>query len=335
MAEHILANIDFSSDALSIGLQKKLSLQLSALSFYLGSQADKAILQFKPDANFLKQLHALKAPISSYVSWEDLQEKAIINPWAKTEKLFLDCNLRNFHLKYPLSQIETKSASKAFAFELLPPPFLSCLVQSKEEALNFLKLHDCLFVMKSALDQSGLGHHFIKAHHELTLACMPDISYQNIRVEKWVKRVLDFSSQWLICDSVNLLGLCEIFNNEKGGYRGSKFPLEYPAYEEFFKEHIAKVRPILEILQSQGFRGHIGVDAFIFQENMQILLCPMIEMNPRKTMGYLALHLALHFKKSCFIEITNKQSPHLLLPQVIHTKNATLQYKTNIAMQLQ
>lgn len=330
MAEHILANIDFSEGSSTSLIQQKLAWQLAALSFSIGSKYDCALMPYELDQDYLSQLKKLNLPVSDYVLWDTIDAHKIINPWVKTKKLLQECESKKLTVKYPLSDIETKTACKAFAFKLLSPPFLSTLLHSKKEVFEFLKSQRGLFVLKSPLQQSGMGHHFISASEILTEAQLPEINYQNIRVEKWVHRLLDFSSQWLLDETVNCLGLCEIINNDKGGYKGSKFPLDNQKYECFFKEHIEQVSPIIHELHKQGYRGHLGVDAFIYEENKNTLLCPLIELNPRKTMGFVALNLSKHLNKYCHIEITNKKSANLLLPTKAIINNSVLKFKSNL-----
>lgn len=332
MAEHILANIDFSTDQSDELIQKKLALQLSALAFYTGSKEDVAVLPYKLDPVYLETLNAIQAPIGNYILWNDLYENAVINPWCKTQKLLQECKIKKVNIKYPLSEIELKAGSKAFAFSISPPPFISTLVDTKQTAVEFLQSQQGLFVIKSPDQQSGMGHYFIQAHPNLTPSCLPDIIYKNVRLEKWVTRLLDFSSQWLLNQHVNLLGLCEIINNDKGGYKGSKYPLVKPEYDCFFKEHIKYITPIIHALHAEGYRGNLGVDAFIFEENNEIKLCPLIEINPRKTMGFVALNLAIHLQKPCHIEKTFHKHGQLLLPQKIEHENKTFSFKSNLEL---
>lgn len=332
MSEHILANIDFPTQKSPLVTPDKLALQLSALSFCMGSKDDIAIVPFTPDPRYFEHLQHLNLPISTFTLWEHLAENTLINPWMKTRKLLTECEEKKLRLKYPCSDIEIKTASKAFSFDLLAPPFIAKLIHSKEDLLDFLTTQEGLFVIKTPLGQSGRGHYFIHADKNISLSSLPDICYQNVRVERWVKRHLDFSSQWLLDDKVSLLGLCEIINNHKGGYKGSKFPLINPAYDHFFHDHIQQVSPIIDNLYTQGYRGHLGVDAFIFEDNNKLCLCPLIELNPRKTMGFIALNLSLHFKKPCHIELTHDLSGILLLPTQIHMPYGMLKFKTNIEL---
>lgn len=332
MSEYILANIDFSHHKPLSPLEQKLALQLSALSFCLGTKDDKATVCFTPDQAYLDHIHSLDLPVTDYILWDALSENTLLNPWMKTNALLKACEEKKIPIKYPFSDIEIKTASKAFAFALSPPPFKAKLIDSKQELLEFLNEQEGLFVLKKPLDQSGRGHYFINAGKNISSHSIPDINYQGVRVEKWVKRHLDFSSQWLLDDKIALLGLCEIINNHKGGYKGSKFPLINPQYEHFFDQHIQQVTPIIQTLHKQGYRGHLGVDAFIFEQDNQLDLCPLIELNPRKTMGFVALNLSLHFKKPCHITLSRSQSGMMLLPTKIKTKQGLYTFKTNLEL---
>lgn len=49
---------------------------------------------------------------------------------------------------------------------------------------------------------------------------------------------------------------------------------------------------IVPELEARGFIGNFGVDAFVFQDaNGDLKIKPLVELNPRTTMGHIALHL--------------------------------------------
>ena len=161
----------------------------------------------------------------------------------------------------------------------------------------------------------------------------PQIDYAQARLEKWVDRVFDFSSQWLFDDSVHELGLCGLINNQKGSYMGSIYPLKNNPFHDFFVKHIEFIRPILQNFHKEGFRGHLGVDAFIYLENGKPCLCPLIEINPRKTMGYVALNLSKHFNQTVKISF-GPFTKDSILPRHIQKNGAIIKYSKNLNLTL-
>ncbi len=130
-----------------------------------------------------------------------------------------------------------------------------------------------------------------------------------IVVEPWLKREYDFSVQLEMRDgTLRVLGYTRLLNNVRGQFRGIvtngfclglepelvKFfmqrtegrPRVYHWYEESLLPELEKV------LESRGFEGPLGIDAFLFRNtNGELMLKPVVEMNPRYTMGRVALEL--------------------------------------------
>ncbi len=128
-------------------------------------------------------------------------------------------------------------------------------------------------------------------------------------VEPWLDRVFDFSVQMEFRDGVlRCLGYTRLLNNARGQFRGivtdgfcSGLPSEHvkfimrrtdgrPRVYHWYEQTLA---PLLQQkLSEAGFQGPLGVDAFIFRDAQgQLRLKPVVEINPRYTMGRVALEL--------------------------------------------
>jgi hypothetical protein len=330
MPEYIVANIEFNEKNSATVQSHKHNLQLSALAFSSGQQSDVAVLPFIADADYMAQINLLKLPVQETTRIDLIPEGQIINPW-KCTKIVSDLALEHdLKIKYPYSNILETIDSKAHSFFLMKPNFESILINSIEDIKTFLKGKKGIFVIKSNFSQSGFGHYFVEASSFDPSDLPTGFTIQNSRLERWVERVFDFSSQWLLEESFCCLGVCELINNKKGGYLGSIFPLQTKEYDDFICEHLTEVNPIIKSLHAQGFRGHLGIDAFIFKTGNKLALCPLIEINPRKTMGFVALNLSQHFDRSIKIEIGNFDLYHSLLPKQISTAQHRFIYKKNI-----
>lgn len=130
-----------------------------------------------------------------------------------------------------------------------------------------------------------------------------------IVVEPWLEREYDFSVQLeMRGGALRVLGYTRLLNNARGQFRGIvtngfclglepelvKFfmqrtegrPRVYHWYEESFLPELEK------LLASRGFEGPIGIDAFLYRDAAgELRLKPVVEMNPRYTMGRVALEL--------------------------------------------
>lgn len=178
------------------------------------------------------------------------------------------------------------------------------------------------------------GHHKIVAKQALGLAghnairlWEPDVSasqrqwlsraLQNNRqlvIEPWLERELDFSAQLEMGPRhLKLCGYTGLINDNKGQFRANWAAPNYnrrlPAtVTALFPDlpHIAGqlqqlytgIFSLLEIeLRDAGFIGPIGIDAFIYRTpEGSCRLKPIVEINPRYTMGRLTLEL---MKQTC------------------------------------
>ncbi len=133
-----------------------------------------------------------------------------------------------------------------------------------------------------------------------------------IIVEPWLNRVFDFSVQLeMQQDSLRVKGFTRLKNNKRGQFQGIitngfckslppqlvRFLMEKingrPRVYQLFEHEIL---PELEnALQTIGFEGPIGIDSMIYEDSKgELRIKPIIEINPRNTMGSIALELEKH-----------------------------------------
>jgi uncharacterized ferritin-like protein (DUF455 family) len=133
-----------------------------------------------------------------------------------------------------------------------------------------------------------------------------------IVVEPWLERVLDFSAQLeMTAAGLKLCGYTGLLNDARGQFQGNwaepKFEKTFPAavltalqvtpragneiqifFNALFKSLEAELRTI-------GFLGPLGIDAFIYREASGAMkLKPVVEINPRYTMGRVTVELMKH-----------------------------------------
>ena len=135
------------------------------------------------------------------------------------------------------------------------------------------------------------------------------------------------------------LGTTLLSNNNRGGYCGNGF---YPQDPLFIKNlpplahHFESVKPILEKIHLLGFRGNLGIDAFFYVVDQTIQLMPLIEINPRKTMGYVTIKIAENnrFESPVFLRLVDRRRCQLpLLPTEIIVNNQKILFKKNLEIQ--
>jgi hypothetical protein len=131
-------------------------------------------------------------------------------------------------------------------------------------------------------------------------------------VEPWLERVQDFSVQLEMApDGLNLCGYTGLLTDGKGQFQGNwaapKFERRMPpSVIELFaappdiatRLHAlyADIAVLLEAeLRRVGFVGPVGIDAFVYRTQAgECWLKPIVEINPRYTMGRLTVELMKH-----------------------------------------
>jgi uncharacterized ferritin-like protein (DUF455 family) len=137
-------------------------------------------------------------------------------------------------------------------------------------------------------------------------------SGREIVVEPWLDRVLDFSAQLeMTAAGLKLCGYTGLLNDARGQFQGNwaepKFDKSFPAavltslqvspragneiqlfFTALFKSLEAELRTV-------GFLGPLGIDAFVYREaDGAVKLKPVVEINPRYTMGRVTVELMKH-----------------------------------------
>ncbi len=131
-------------------------------------------------------------------------------------------------------------------------------------------------------------------------------------VEPWLERVFDFSVQFeMRPQGLKLVGYTRLENNRRGQFKGIltnafckglspelvRFLMERiegrPRLYHFYETILAP--QLYEALQAVHFSGPLGLDAFVYRApDGTLQLKPVVELNPRYTMGRIAHELGQH-----------------------------------------
>jgi hypothetical protein len=133
-------------------------------------------------------------------------------------------------------------------------------------------------------------------------------------IEPWLERELDFSVQLEMGPrSLKLCGYTGLINDRKGQFQANWAAADYDRrlpgnVAALFREPADissrlqrlydDILPLLEAeLQRAGFVGPVGIDALVYRTSQgDCRLKPVVEINPRHTMGRLTLEL---MKRTC------------------------------------
>ncbi|MBS0615108.1 MAG: hypothetical protein JSR58_00975 [Verrucomicrobia bacterium] len=220
-------------------------------------------------------LHLLPAPenLFAYTKIESWGASLGISAWAQAHGLLYDMP--------PWDVVRTVN-SKAFSYVESPKLAGSALLHSLQEIVEWSRTQKVPHVIKSSFGAAGRGHlHFPCT--EKALAGFLRREGLPVIGEPWVKRDLDFSTQWKITDgTIHYLGATICITNTHGHHVANKIgDISIP--------HLEKQRevslPILTKISAMGFFGNVGIDAMIYEGKLH----PIVEINARKTMGWFAL----------------------------------------------
>jgi len=139
-------------------------------------------------------------------------------------------------------------------------------------------------------------------------------SGQQLVIEPWLERLMDFSAQLeMTTDGLKLCGYTGLLNDAKGQFQGnwaeSHHHTRIPArVVALFREPPDISRRLLQLytdlfalleaeLRSADYLGPLGIDAFVYRDAVGLpRLKPIVEINPRYTMGRVTVEL---MQQSC------------------------------------
>lgn len=256
-------------------------LQLQFLPLLYAESEDGVAVTALPD----KEFHAshpllLLSNPGKYTRVESWGASLSIQAWA-----------RKHHLPYemPPWEVVQKVNSKEFSFSESPKLKNAALLYSEKEIEAWAASFAGNKVLKSCFGTAGRGHLFLPASPERLNAFIKREQFPLIG-EPWVERVIDFSTQWVIDQNgtISFLGETECISDARGQYRENRVGNILKPYHRFIDEHKELAQAILQKMQALGYFGNVGVDAMIYENDK---LHPVVEVNARKTMGYVALKL--------------------------------------------
>ncbi|MDR0547407.1 MAG: hypothetical protein LBG77_07490, partial [Dysgonamonadaceae bacterium] len=215
------------------------------------------------------------------------------------------------NLRYLGSRFAAQAVLKQLIFtipeienELLPE-----FVSSVEEIEKRLLQSDEKQLVKSPFSSSGRGLVWLPfgklAQSERQIICGMLKKQGQVSIENALDKRLDFSMHFEIVnpDEIRFLGYSVFQTNAKGAYENSRLASQSVLLQEITKyipvKLLEKVKlSLLHQLKnrySAHYQGTIGVDMLIYFSKNQYRLHPCVEINMRKSMGYLALKLYENF----------------------------------------
>jgi hypothetical protein len=280
-------------------------LQLQFLPLLYIPSEECVLLTQMPPQDFFEWLsaHNIKTPKIHLLSEKSLPHLSI-ESWGASRSIANWAKNHNLIYSMPSWDVVCKVNSKAFSFVHSPKLEGSRLLYNATDAKNWMEQQIGPFVFKTCFGVSGGGHLIADANTPFaqTERFLNKEWRANLPViaEPWVKRALDFSTQWQISSfgEITYLGSTLCKSDDRGRHKGNIAGKEELLFKEhlfFLKEHKLYALDALKKLSQMGFFGSVGIDAMLYY-GPKLKLHPIVEINARKTMGYAAMQIQkLHY----------------------------------------
>ncbi|TYS32531.1 ATP-grasp domain-containing protein [Bacillus pumilus] len=272
-------------------IQNELVLQQEQQLLLIASKEHHVILHHQPDPAFLAYLEKEGVQLPHITQKEDAYKlKGLIVPYLLDESVEQAAMIENREIygsnSTLVKRLNHKISTRRWAEEHQFTVTCGSICHHAEElkqtyeklkANNFSKM-----VLKIPYGSSGKGLRILKSEREF-MQLLTFIKRRNIQtdllLEGWhpIKRSLN--AQLLIQEEEShLLSITEQKISEDGIYLGTDFA---PVYElDKKRAYESSMHRIIELLYEEGYRGVVGVDSII-DENEQLI--PIIEINARFT----------------------------------------------------
>lgn len=310
--------------------QNPIFRQLQFLPVLYSTPGDGLLVSEPPPSEYWNSLknppQSFTLSDSSFLPFEEIES------WGASRLISAFADAHQLRYSIPNWDLVRQVNSKQFSFFCSPKLPGGSLLETETEAKRWLSEVKGKKVLKTCYGVSGTGHLIIddplpweRIHSFLRKEWNKELP---VIAEPWVERILDFSTQWTIDQSaqISYLGATLCNNNERGQYQFSTVGKEevlFPSFLPLVKEHCAIVEPILAKIAQLGFFGNVGIDALLYTlpEDPEIpLLHPIVEINARKTMGWVALNFQKkHFPEET-VRFTYAPAKQGYLPQAVLTK---------------
>jgi uncharacterized ferritin-like protein (DUF455 family) len=155
-------------------------------------------------------------------------------------------------------------------------------------------------------------------------------NHRQLVIEPWLDRVLDFSVQLeMTTDGLKLCGYTGLINDAKGQFQGN---VAAPGHQKKIPANVIALfteppdiaqqlhqlyTNIFDVLQEEfrrvSFLGPAGIDAFVYRDAAgKIRLKPIVEINPRYTMGRVTVELMKHVAPGShgLFRLVNRKQAH-------------------------
>ncbi|MFT4553218.1 MAG: hypothetical protein ACI9S8_001855 [Chlamydiales bacterium] len=321
-----IANTDFEFELTrkqTLGLkqaleQSPLTMQLQFLPLIYLPEEDAVGLTMLPNPSYLSYLEVVRgSPLPRLYCFDEITTKSPIHQvksWGHSLQVTKWSQKNHLTYQMPAWDCIVKVNSKAFSFEISPKLPGAKLLKSFEELNDWISESPSTKVIKGCFGVAGRENFILESPENKASKQLSSFLHSQWKKglpvigEPWMDRQLDFSTQWEITPAgdIHYLGATVMENDSEGHYIKTITGPEEVVFSKVFwalekqKEFSYK---ILERIKGEGFFGNIGIDAMLYNLPCcqdETRLHPVVEINARQTMGYIALCFQkLRYPENC------------------------------------
>lgn len=328
-----------------------LCLQLQFLPLLYADSQDFVAVTRYPTKDYLidlEQILQTKLPPLVLISNPQVPENYLCLPWGHSPQVQRWTAQWNIDYPHPSNWTLLKEIhSKAFSYQFTPLP-QTTLIGDFAQLQQWIEKTPGPKVLKSCYGLSGQGNRQFNSDvlpHDFLKFCTKEWQAgRPLIAEPWLERVEDFSTQWWIHPSqeIEWLGSTRFQTNAKGVYQGTRAGSEevlFPSFWSHLQQHKQHANQALQKIAQLGYFGPIGIDAFIYHHNQELLLYPIVEINPRQTFSSVALCLQKRLAPQHTLQLsffTGEQSisPSLLPASLLNDQGKLIEFHRRLTIQI-
>ena len=296
---------------------RKVQEALALLPIFLCVRDDIVVVPTMPSKTVLEKIAALGIPIPEIaVGWDSISSRNIqgVVPWGKSPQ---------HPIKQSWNKIDQAHYTKSYGAQRLrefiathPHPLLNpkepigITCSTMEEVEQALEYWSCPVVIKANLGASGRNtiRHLGSWEQGQQKWVSRILALQGCCVvEPILERIIDFSMQITIDNTTKIRhqGPIRQFTTKQGQYlghwlgqvhKGLPSDIIRVLYQHDWKKLLSQLSMFVgRRLAQEGHRGVAGIDCFLYRKDQQLFIRPIVEINPRYTMG----HVAQSIRKRC------------------------------------
>lgn len=292
---------------------------LASLMMFLAHSDDVVLTEERPSTEFLSSCIDAGLKLPQFATWKDISDRTVtrFEPWGRTKYSMqqiaafagriLEPNEAETDRKFFSKQWCAENITSRREFADFPVKILTTEASVEETAREHLTCSETPLALKAPFGSSGrnmlrIMRPGIDSNQAKWVSGVLKVQGALI-AEPWVKKISDLSVQVDISnDQIKILGTTRFITDKRGQYIGHFLGKKFFNFDSAFhralhelsidKQLNAAALKAAELMRSAGYLGPAGIDAFLWQDHEgQLRLRPCVEINPRYTMGRIALEI--------------------------------------------